>query len=122
MPPPPTARPRRRAAGRSTRGERTRDRAGFQIPETTRLESGIIRRARSRSRLDAERPQVVAQRVEPLEVQGMQPEGQGGLDVQGAVVDEDGVVAVAVGDAEGVQVDGLIRLHLAEIAGGEEGA
>src|SRR4051812_15234296 len=71
---------------------------------------------------DASLLQESPKRVEPLELDGIEAEGQCGFHVQGAVINEDGVLRRTGRDPQRVLVDRLVGLHLAEITRHEEPA
>src|SRR5258708_39332907 len=64
--------------------------------------------------------QGLAQRVEPLKKNPVQTEGDGGLDIQRAIVDEERMVLIATGDAQRTLVDPLVGLRLSQVTGDKE--
>src|SRR5208282_1773869 len=68
-------------------------------------------------------PEVYQRRAELLEV--LKPDCpqiklQRGLHIDGPIIDENALSGVATGNSQGVAVDVLVRLDLAEVAGGQE--
>src|SRR5262249_30355336 len=70
----------------------------------------------ARSNHDAPFLQEVSKLVEPLKLHSIQSEGQRALDIQFAIVDENGGRTIEGGYPQGVEVHPLIGLDLPEVA------